>query len=234
MQNSNAWETWSVDRSAEAVPQELEWIHEIRMDQRERVAALIAPGLDNKYRTAIITGVFLIGLGVVGWIAGSSSGLVHSPVSSPAQQVTSVRQVSPSASPPAAGKSGALEGSGFPNNPVTKAPAAVRADETSIIRAKAAPPVLATKQDARPPGLTAVERTKVAARPVPVPETRPTTIEGWTVRDVNNGTVTLQGPNGVWKATRGSTVPGVGNITSIVRWGDRWIVATSKGLISTP
>ncbi len=121
----------------------------------------------------------------------------------------------------------------FPKQPCNQSAGSGRADETSIIRAKAAPPVLATKQDARPPGLTAVERTKVAARPVPVPETRPTTIEGWTVRDVNNGTVTLQGPNGVWKATRGSTVPGVGNITSIVRWGDRWIVATSKGLIST-
>jgi hypothetical protein len=28
-------------------------------------------------------------------------------------------------------------------------------------------------------------------------------------------------------------VPGVGRVDSIVRWGNRWIVATSKGLIST-
>jgi hypothetical protein len=28
-------------------------------------------------------------------------------------------------------------------------------------------------------------------------------------------------------------VPGVGRIESVVRWGSRWIVATSKGLIST-
>jgi hypothetical protein len=69
---------------------------------------------------------------------------------------------------------------------------------------------------------------------VPVPETRPTTIEGWTVRDVRDGTAILDGPGGVWTATRGDTVPGVGRIESIVRWGGRWIVATASGLIATP
>ena len=66
------------------------------------------------------------------------------------------------------------------------------------------------------------------------PETRPTTIEGWTLREVINGTAVLEGPNGVWKATTGDTVPEVGRVDSIVRWGSRWIVATSRGLISTP
>ncbi|HEY6860248.1 MAG TPA: hypothetical protein VI358_10745 [Pseudolabrys sp.] len=68
----------------------------------------------------------------------------------------------------------------------------------------------------------------------PVPETRPTTIPGWVLREVVNGTAVLQGPNGVLRVTRGDTVPGVGKVDSIVRWGDRWIVATSRGLISTP
>jgi hypothetical protein len=66
------------------------------------------------------------------------------------------------------------------------------------------------------------------------PETRPTTIEGWTVREVVDGTALLEGPEGVWRVTRGDTVPGVGAVNSIVRWGSRWIVATSGGLISTP
>ena len=30
------------------------------------------------------------------------------------------------------------------------------------------------------------------------------------------------------------TVPGLGKVDSVVFWGDRWIVATSKGLITTP
>ena len=67
-----------------------------------------------------------------------------------------------------------------------------------------------------------------------MPETRPTTIEGWTLREVINGTAVLEGPNGTWRATTGDTVPEVGRVDSIVRWGSRWIVATSRGLISTP
>jgi hypothetical protein len=32
----------------------------------------------------------------------------------------------------------------------------------------------------------------------------------------------------------GDTVPGVGRVDSIVRSGNRWIVATANGLIATP
>ena len=71
-------------------------------------------------------------------------------------------------------------------------------------------------------------------RRTPTPETRPTTIEGWTLREVVNGTAVIEGPNGVWKVTPGQMVPGVGRVDSVVRWGNRFIVATSRGLISTP
>ena len=77
------------------------------------------------------------------------------------------------------------------------------------------------------------ERAKIEPRPTAVPETRPTTIEGWTIREVIGNTVVLQGPGGVWRVTQGDTVPGVGRVDSIVRWGSRWIVATTRGLIST-
>ncbi len=66
------------------------------------------------------------------------------------------------------------------------------------------------------------------------PETRPTTIAGWAVLDVRGGTAVLEGPEGIRMAARGDVVPGVGRIDSIVRWGNRWIVATARGLISTP
>jgi hypothetical protein len=74
----------------------------------------------------------------------------------------------------------------------------------------------------------------VRAKRTPVPETRPTTIDGWMLREVTNGTAVLEGPNGTWTVKRGDTVPGVGRVESIVLWGKRWIVATTKGLISTP
>jgi hypothetical protein len=82
-------------------------------------------------------------------------------------------------------------------------------------------------------GTATQERTKLFSRPAAVPETRPTTVEGWTIREVAGGTVVLDGPSGAWRAAQGDTVPGVGRIDSIVRWGSRWIVATTKGLIST-
>ena len=68
----------------------------------------------------------------------------------------------------------------------------------------------------------------------PVPESRPTTIEGWRLREVMNGTAVLEGPNGTWRVNRGDTVPGVGKIIAIFRWGNRLMVATSRGLISKP
>jgi hypothetical protein len=77
------------------------------------------------------------------------------------------------------------------------------------------------------------ERTRMAPRPAAVPETRPTTIEGWSIREVVGGTAVLQGPTGVFRVAQGDTLPGVGRVDSIVRWGSRWIVATTRGLIST-
>jgi hypothetical protein len=81
---------------------------------------------------------------------------------------------------------------------------------------------LLTKQAKRGTQAAAVEHTKVAPKPAPVPETRPTTIEGWILLEVKGGTAVLEGPNGVWSAIRGDTVPGVGKIDSIVRWGNRY------------
>lgn len=83
------------------------------------------------------------------------------------------------------------------------------------------------------PGARA-EGSRVQAKLTATPETRPTTIRGWMLRDVTNGTAVLEGPNGIWRVTEGQNLPGVGRVDSIVRWGNRWIVSTSKGLISTP
>jgi hypothetical protein len=111
---------------------------------------------------------------------------------------------------------GAAQPAPAPTNPVSK-----------IARqnlASAGPPEAAAQQRAK---------TLPGPRPAPTPETRPTTIPGWTVREVVGGSVVLDGPNGALKVTRGNSVPGLGSIDSIVRWGNRWIVATSRGLITT-
>ena len=116
---------------------------------------------------------------------------------------------------------------------------------SGLLRQEAvAPEVAATRHSAEQFGATQwVEqntRSKTSAplhsrvKRTQVPETRLTTIEGWMLREVTNGTAVLEGPNGIWTAKRGDTVPGVGRVESIVLWGKRWIVATSSGLISTP
>jgi hypothetical protein len=94
---------------------------------------------------------------------------------------------------------------------------------------------LATQQNATSPRprAVAIQHERSLPGQAPVPETKPGTIEGWTVREVVGGTAVLEGPNGQWRVTSGDTVPGLGKVDSIVRWGSRWIVATSKGLVST-
>ena len=51
--------------------------------------------------------------------------------------------------------------------------------------------------------------------------------------DVRDGTAVLEGPNGITMAARGDTIPGVGRVESIVRWGNRGVIATANGLIAT-
>ena len=201
------------------------WDREIRIDKRDRVA--VAPGRDiTRSAITIITGVLSLALALfLGWVGGFNlDSFSTKPASLPVERVNS------SADPPHAAKSERLAVQGSSANTIASATSS--AHETSKRGAQTTGSLL-SKQATRAPQPTAVEGTKGSTKPAAVPETRPTTIEGWTIREVNGGTVVLEGPNGVWKATGGDTVPGVGKIDSIVRWGSRWIVATSRGLIST-
>jgi excisionase family DNA binding protein len=78
------------------------------------------------------------------------------------------------------------------------------------------------------------QQDRVPTPALPFPETRPASVSGWTLRGVVDGTAVLDGPYGTWKVVRGDLVPGLGRVDSIVLWGSRWIVATSRGLVTTP
>ena len=56
------------------------------------------------------------------------------------------------------------------------------------------------------------QQDRVPTTPVPFPETRPTTISGWTIRSVVDGTAVLDGPYGTWKVVQGDLVPGLGTV----------------------
>ena len=91
----------------------------------------------------------------------------------------------------------------------------------------------APNKPARPIAQPQAEDLAARKNLTPVPETRPATIPGWTVREVAGDTAVLDGPNGARRVARGESVPGLGRVETIVRWGNRWIVTTERGLIST-
>jgi hypothetical protein len=70
----------------------------------------------------------------------------------------------------------------------------------------------------------------------PTPTTAPAQIkriENWEVMEVVDGTAILAGPRGIIEVSSGDVVPGVGRVDSISRRGGRWVVATSKGMITS-
>ena len=227
---------------------------EIRIDITDR-ASISAPQREGfAIRAALGASVLVAALGsawiVIGGIVTPPSlplwGNGSGPVSGSSQLPAPAANPSASVPDPARGdriQAGAATSRGAAAakfEPATKlsASGADSSRKRSVGAASASPTPASKRSPAVQPQLASVERwagdAESAPKLVPVPETRPTTIEGWTVRDVVNGTAVLEGPKGIFRAAAGSTVPQLGRVDSIVRWGNRWIVATSSGLITTP
>lgn len=197
--------------------------HEIKIDESHRV--LIPSASDGfAFRVGLIAGALVAASGFTWFVIGAM------PL--------------PFASAPVGGSSGTV-------NSAARNPDSQKGDRlqiSSMITREAASASISTHAqrqttsirkhlkdvEQRTTSTSARDHLQAEGKLTPVPETRPTTIEGWTIREVVNGTVVLEGPSGVWRATRGDMVPGVGRIDSIFRWGDRLMVATGSGLISTP
>jgi hypothetical protein len=189
---------------------------------QDEVLALLKPGSDRK-RTIVLVGCALVaGLGL-GWACGANIATFNSitQTETPSRRVPEIRS---------SGKSDGTRRTASTSGLQT--PSAVGAVSPAA-KAEAASP--GGPRFSADPASTQANTPPIAREPiVPVAETKPTTIEGWTVLDVRGGTAVLEGPDGVRTAARGDTVPGIGRIDSIVRWGNRWIVATANGLIATP
>jgi hypothetical protein len=227
--------------------------HEIKIDESHRVSNSPAPGGGYTFYAALIVGLLATTCGVAWFIVYESAlpfdltsggGFARNRDSGPKAISSGLEQ---SSNPPSTQmldtqKSDRLQLQDtvvreIARNGPAQNPNASSASTTSVSAAPLSR--LASKDSAvapRPMTSTAatVKEVRTPTKLTPTPETRPTTIEGWTLREVVNGTAVLEGPNGVWKVTPGQTVPGVGRVDSIVRWGNRLIVATSRGLISTP
>jgi hypothetical protein len=63
---------------------------------------------------------------------------------------------------------------------------------------------------------------------------QPGKVEGWVVRDVRRGTALIEGRMGLIEVDQGDVVPGLGRVDAIRKQDGRWVVVTSKGLITPP
>jgi hypothetical protein len=229
------------------------WDHDLRVDDPPAINDAFSES--RRFRPAVILGAILVMLGL-GWAGGWASYrlLADAPSTAPIKQVKAADCASEpgkeadcasfksdremAASVGTTGKIAAAAPTAIGR---VREPARGSTQQIGTVASREATP--AQSSASSPASAVAKERTKTSARSTtsvsearptaPVPETKPTTIDGWTVREVVGGTAVLQGPDGIWQAQTGDTVPGVGRVDSIVRWGNRWIVATSRGLIST-
>jgi len=203
---------------------------EIRPPRREEFAMAETAAPAQWLQLAVLSGALAVGL-CLGWIGGSMSARFFAPApgAPPVQQ----------AEAPGCAREGgcaALKTDREPMASPTKIAgprARIVNRERELARGTQQANAAANRDVATTNSISTQERGRIAPRLATVPETRPTTIEGWSIREVVGGTAVLQGPTGVFRAAQGDTVPGVGRVDSIVRWGSRWIVATTRGLIST-
>ena len=72
-----------------------------------------------------------------------------------------------------------------------------------------------------------------AAVPLPPEPAKLAILEGWRVRSVYDGAALIQGRHGLIEVAPGDTLPGGGRIERIARQDGRWVVVTSKGLITS-
>jgi hypothetical protein len=198
----------------------------------DEVLALLKPDGDRKRTIWLVAGALVAGFGL-GWASGFSwYGPANISALNPITQAeTPSRRIAETKSggkSEGARKTASTLGLRTPSS-ISAKPLAASSDgaHLSVDSSSTASPAI--QADMTPTGSIA------PMGPVmPAPETRPTTIEGWSVLDVRGGTAVLGGPDGVRMAMRGDSVPGIGRIDSIVRWGNRWIIATDSGLIATP
>ena len=219
------------------------WDPDIRISDPERAAKAVSSS--SAQSTYAVMGV-LLGASAMGWMVGAPPSLFDGRHSIPIEQkVGSSGQIPGSKNQTtfAGPETGRVTTPGASNTGKVAAPTPGAHGHRPGYTKSAAqrPDAIRTSSVAQPstgPSEPAVSdvghRSRIASSPMPFPETRPETIEGWTVRDVSGATAILDGPDGTWRAARGEVVPRVGRVESIVRWGSRWIVVTSSGLISTP
>src|ERR1043166_7443646 len=160
---------------------------------QDEVLALLKPGGDRTTTIFMVAGALLVGLGL-GWTCATNTAVFNI---APTETPRKLAEIKPGNKSDGARRTSSV-------SPVPPA----KADGTS-------PASIRLSGDAAGSPVASLANTASPARDlVAVPETRPTTIAGWTVLEVRGGTVVLEGPEGVRTAAPGDSVPGIGRVDS--------------------
>ena len=96
----------------------------------------------------------------------------------------------------------------------------------------AAAPALAREVTGSVSQPAAVAAAVPAAAPAKPEVGRLPKVEGWVLRDVGNGGALIEGRQGIFEVYAGDPVPGLGRVDAVRKQDGKWVVVTSKGLIS--
>ena len=104
------------------------------------------------------------------------------------------------------------------------------------LRTAPAPAIAAAPAAARDVTGSIAPPATAAAAPIPMPAPKPEiarlpTVEGWVLRDVENGSALIAGRQGEFEVYPGDPIPGLGRVDAIRKQDGKWVVVTSKGLI---
>ena len=223
----STFDIWSGNVVRDRRPQQSASLWNFLKSDRDEVLVVREPFGDRARAAVLVTAALVASFGL-GWAGGlnwpqfaSELGLVEvAQKETPSPRISEARssgRIEGARKTASASDSPAIVGS-IPK-PSTLLPGGARLSAGPASQANAGPSAAAI----------AMRQPLVAA-----PETKPATIPGWPVVDVRDGTAVLEGPDGIRMAARGDTVPGLGRVESIVRWGSRWVIATASGLVATP
>ena len=89
---------------------------------------------------------------------------------------------------------------------------------------------VATNVAGTPP--TTLEKQAEKLESAPLPQPRPSIVQGWTVREARNGRIWVENRGEMFAVAPGVPLPGLGRVETIRREGNSLVVVTTKGLIT--